>query len=54
MENRDALLNEVDGLIARLTEYRAALEAGDEAEMQKLLAAGRDTKLEADRKDYHA
>ncbi len=54
MENRDALLTEVDGLIARLAEYRAALEAGDEAEMQRLLAAGRDTKLEADRKDYHA
>ena len=52
LENRDNLLAEVDGLIAHLAEYRNALEQKDEAGLRTLLAAGREQKLEADRKDY--
>ena len=54
LENRDHLLNEVDGLMERLNEYRDALAANDAARLQALLQAGREQKLEADRKDYHA
>lgn len=52
LENRDNLLAEVDDLIAHLTEYRNALEQKDETGLRALLAAGREQKLEADRKDY--
>ncbi|NLI21498.1 MAG: prephenate dehydrogenase [Clostridiales bacterium] len=54
LKNREPLLGELDGLIGRLAEYRDALAARDAAGMRALLAAGRDQKLEADRKDYHA
>ena len=54
MENKEPLLREMDGLIARLSEYRDALEAADDDRMRTLLQAGREQKLEADRKDYHA
>lgn len=54
LENREPLLHELDGLIERLMEYREALEASDESKVRALLAAGRDQKNEADRKDYHA
>jgi len=54
LENREPLLHELDGLIERLVEYREALEASDESKVRALLAAGRDQKYEADRKDYHA
>jgi prephenate dehydrogenase len=53
MENREPLLSELDGLLARLTEYREALADGNAASLCALLKAGRDQKLEADRKDYH-
>ena len=52
LEFRDNLLAEVDDLIAHLTEYRNALEQKDETGLRALLAAGREQKLEADRKDY--
>ena len=39
--NRDSLLSETEGLIARLQEYCAALEKGDEEEMRRLLKEGR-------------
>lgn len=39
--NRKALLDETDGLIARLTEYRDALKAEDEEGMRALLRDGR-------------
>ena len=54
LDNRDNLLSELDGLLAHLTAYRNALKAGDETELRALLAAGREQKLDADRKDYHA
>lgn len=54
MQNRDNLLFELDGIIARLSEYREALSAGDAARMRALLAAGLAQKIEADQKDYHA
>jgi len=54
MENREPLLAEVECLLQRLGEYRDALATGDADQMRALLAAGRDQKLEADRKDYHA
>ncbi len=43
-DNRDALLPEVEGLIARLTEYRDALRDGDEDRMRALLKEGREIK----------
>ena len=52
--NREPLLTEVDGLLERLTAYRDALNTQDAARLQALLSEGRDRKLEADRKDYHA
>ena len=54
MLNREPLLSELDSLLMRLSEYRDALGAGDATAMRALLAAGREQKLEADRKDYHA
>ncbi len=54
LENRENLLSELDGLIARLSEYRAALAADDAEGLSVLLSAGREQKLAADRKDYHA
>lgn len=39
--NRDFLLEETDGLISRLSEYRNALEEGDEEKMRELLRKGR-------------
>lgn len=43
-DNREALLPEVEGLVARLTEYRDALRSQDRAEMTRLLREGRETK----------
>ncbi|HNW86175.1 MAG TPA: prephenate dehydrogenase [Candidatus Limiplasma sp.] len=54
LENREPLLSELEMLMDRLQAYREALSASDEAGLRTLLAAGRDQKLEADRKDYHA
>ncbi|MEA4929154.1 MAG: prephenate dehydrogenase [Candidatus Limiplasma sp.] len=52
--NREPLLAEVESLLERLTAYRDALNTQDAACLQTLLSEGRDRKLEADRKDYHA
>ncbi len=52
--NREPLLTEVESLLERLTAYRDALNTQDAARLQALLSEGRDRKLEADRKDYHA
>ena len=43
-DNRDALLPEVEGLVARLTEYRDALRNNDREAMRTLLREGRETK----------
>ena len=44
-DNRVALLEALDGLMARLGEYRAALAEKDTAKMHELLAQGRDARL---------
>ena len=54
LENREPLFAELNSLVSRLVEYRDALDRADGAKLRALLAAGRDQKLEADRKDYHA
>lgn len=43
-DNRENLLGEIDGLIARLSEYRAALYERDGDEMKRLLKEGREKK----------
>lgn len=43
-DNRTALLPEVEGLIARLTEYRDALQTQNRPEMTRLLREGREIK----------
>ena len=43
-DNREALLPEVEGLVARLTEYRDALRDGDRDAMRRLLREGREIK----------
>lgn len=40
-ENKDYLLNEIDGIISHLTEYKIALQAEDQATMKALLYAGK-------------
>jgi len=49
MDNADNLVSELDGLIASLMEYRNAIESGDAATLQELLAEGRRRKEEVDR-----
>ena len=44
-DNRVALLESLDGLMARLGEYRAALAEKDTAKMHELLSQGRDARL---------
>lgn len=48
LENRDYLAQELDGLIGRLMEYRAAMEAEDLPELVRLLDEGRKRKEEVD------
>jgi prephenate dehydrogenase len=48
--NREPLLEELDHLIAHLTQYREALAAGDNEAMRSLLREGRERKEIADRK----
>ena len=45
LANRDALLVTLEGLVARLDGYRAALAARDADALRALLAAGRDARL---------
>lgn len=42
LDNREALLGELDGLMKRLGEYRSALESRDADELQALLRDGRE------------
>ena len=49
LENADNLVTELDGLINSLTEYRNAIDSGDAATLQELLAEGRRCKEEVDR-----
>ena len=48
MDNRENLMNELDYIIARLSEYRDALEQEDAETMEQLLADGRIRKKEID------
>ena len=48
LENRDFLLRELDALIGNLNAYKQALEAGDGAQLERLLTEGRDRKQEVD------
>lgn len=47
--NREALLDELNGIIGHLEEYRDALEKGDRDGLQRLLKAGSDRKKRIDR-----
>ena len=49
-DNRDNLLEEIDNLIARLGEYRAALAEENGEKMRSLLKEGRERKLLVDKK----
>ncbi|MEG0742759.1 MAG: prephenate dehydrogenase [Clostridia bacterium] len=49
--NRQPLLEELNTLIANLTQYRDALQAGDAPTMEALLLAGRQRKEQADKED---
>ena len=49
-ENSDLLENELEQLIARLEEFRKAIEAKDEAHMSRMIKEGRLCKLRADDK----
>lgn len=49
--NREALLDELNGIIRHLEEYREALEKGDRDGLQRLLKAGSDRKKRIDRDD---
>ncbi len=48
LQNSEPLLDEIDALIASLTEYRDAIEARDKDTLRKLLAEGRVAKEEID------
>ena len=49
MDNRDLLKSELDGLIARLSEYSKALGEGDEQRLFDLLKEGSDLKISIDK-----
>ena len=44
MDNREALVHEVQGMIDRMTEYRDALIDGNEKRLHQLLKEGREMK----------
>ena len=48
LENREHLLTELTGLMARLDEYRAALEDRDQSRLRELLREGRLAKERVD------
>jgi len=45
MANRENLISEIEGLCARLEEFAQVLEAGDEQQILRLLAEGKQAKL---------
>ena len=47
LDNRDNLIAELDGLIARLTQYGDALRAGDAAALERLLREGTERKAQS-------
>ena len=54
MDNRENLLNELDGLIGHLNSFRQALAEPDEAVLKALLKQGRMTKERMDAEDVRA
>lgn len=48
LDNRVALISEIDGLMERLAEYKTALASNNEAGLKALLKAGSDRKTEID------
>ena len=48
LDNKDALVSEIDGLISRLAEYKSALETSDAEQLKKLLKDGSDRKIKID------
>jgi len=48
LDNRVFLISEIEGLIKRLAEYKAALENNSETELKALLKAGSDRKAQID------
>jgi prephenate dehydrogenase len=48
LDNSDYLTDEIDGLIARLKEYRDAVASHDRMETMRLLKEGRDRKISLD------
>ena len=51
MDNRENLSHEIDEIIEHLTEYKDAIEAGEEESLRSLLREGRERKAEID-KEY--
>jgi len=45
MDNRENLLNEIDGIVARLNKYRDAIADGDNAALSALLREGSEIKI---------
>jgi len=54
MENREPLIDEISGLISRLSEYRDALQQKDIKGLEQLFAEGRDRKAEVDNLEREA
>lgn len=54
MQNREPLLSELEGILQRLGDFRDTLAKGNAVKMREMLSAGREQKVEADRKDYRA
>lgn len=48
LDNSESLIDELDGLIGRLREYRETLAHGDRSRLEQLLAEGRDCKATVD------
>lgn len=48
LDNREPLIQEIEGLIQRLGQYKSALENQDAEELKKLLKEGSDRKIQID------
>ena len=51
LENKDALINEIDIMIKNLTDYSEAIKEENYEKLFELLKDGRERKMLADRKD---
>ncbi len=54
LQNRKPLLEELDGLMERLAQYRDAIAQNDRPRLEALLAEGRDVKAQVDAKELAA